>query len=253
MGNLLRFLRRRPEDGPTHRASSSNPEEAIPASESDDGRAQTEANSLSVGEQGGGRRPDTAPAGETESRALGLRSPLQNTLEREGRDVENRTSSGNSEAAPSRQRGEPSTAPTTASGTVSKEGSQRQGYLKSLPRHERRRVEQEMRRKRKPGMLLSTPGIVVNVIRTSCLFKHIKSFPLAKGFQIIMVGLYHSVPGKRRFPCKRPCTAFQGATIAASHRNLLPGKCPCGPKFRVMCHNLAVLLAIEIPWQNLIF
>ena len=158
MGNLLRFLRRRPEDGPTHRASSSNPEEAISAPESDDGRAQTEASSLS---EGGGRRPDTAPAGETVSRALVLRSPLQNTLEWEGRDVENRTSSGNSEAAPSRQQGEPSTSPTTASGTVSKEGSQRQDYLKSLLRHERRRVEQEMRRKRKPGMHLSTAGTLL--------------------------------------------------------------------------------------------
>ena len=178
MGNLLHFLRRRPEDGTTYQASSFSSVEPIPAPESDDGRAQTEASSLSIGEQGGGRELDTAPAGETESRVLGLRSPLQNTLEREGRDVESR----NSEAAPSRQRGEPSTAPTTASGTVSKEGSQRQDYLKSLPRHERRRVEQEMRRKRKPGMLLSTPGIVVNVIRTSCLFKQFSSFPWPKGF-----------------------------------------------------------------------
>ena len=161
MGNLLRFLRRRPpENTPAHPASSSNPEEAIPAPESDDHRAQTEASSVSVGEQGGpGRRTDTAPAGETASRPLGLRSPPQNTLEREGRDVESRTSSGNGEAAPSRQRGNPSTAPATASGTVCKEGSQRKDYLKSLPRPERRRVEQEMRRKRKPGMLLSMTGV----------------------------------------------------------------------------------------------
>ena len=153
MGNLLHFLHRRPENAP---ASSSNPEEAIPAPESDDRRAQIEASSLSVGGQGGPRRQtDTAPAGETVPRSLGLRSPPQNTLEREGRDVESRTSSGNSEAAPSRQGGEPSTAPASASGTVSKEGSQRQDYLKTLPRHERRRVEQEIRRKRKPGMLLS--------------------------------------------------------------------------------------------------
>ncbi len=154
MGNLLRFLRRRPENAPTHPALSSNPQEATPAPESDDRRAQREASSLNVSEQGGGRRTDAAPARETVSRPLGLGS-LQNTLEREGRDVESRTASGNSEAAPSRQRGKPSTDPAIASGSVNKEGNQ-QDYLKSLQRHERRRIEQEMRQKRKPGTVYRT-------------------------------------------------------------------------------------------------
>ena len=42
---------------------------------------------------------------------------------------------------------------------------------------------------------------------------------------------YHSVPGKR------PCTAFQGATVAASIQTygiLILSKCPCRPKLRVM-------------------
>ena len=48
---------------------------------------------------------------------------------------------------------------------------------------------------------------------------------------------YCSVPGKRPLPGKRPCTAFQGATVAASiqvYGILIPGKRPCRPKSRVM-------------------
>ena len=157
MGNLLRFLRRRPEaieNVPACPASFSTSQQAIPAPETDNHmnrRAQTEASSLSVSEQGGGRRTDTAQAGETVSRPLGLKSlQTDDTLKREQKDVESRiTSAGISEAAPS-QGGKLSTVPNTASGTVSKEGDQ-QGYLKSLSRHERRRIEQEMRRKCKPG------------------------------------------------------------------------------------------------------
>ena len=142
MGNLLRCLRRRPEaadNAPACPAGSSTP-----APETDNRRApQTEASSLGVGEQGEGKRTDTAQAEETVSRPLGFRSPQE-------RDVESRASGGNSEAAPSRQRGKPSTVPSAASGTVSVEGSQ-QDYLENLPRHDRRRIQQEMRRKRKPG------------------------------------------------------------------------------------------------------
>ena len=143
-------MRRRPDTVENAPATFSTPQQTIPVPETDNRRAQTEASSLSVSEQEGGRRTDMAQAGETVSRPLGLR-PLQNTLEREERDVETRTTGGNSKAAPS-QRGKLSTVPGTASGTVSKEGSQ-QDYLKNLPRHERRRIEQEMRRKRKPGKL----------------------------------------------------------------------------------------------------
>ena len=89
-------------------------------------------------------------------------SSLQNTLEGDNREVKSGAANVNSKGAPS-QRGKPSeadggcageplsyTVQGTGSGTVSKEGSQ-QGYLKNLPRHERRRIEQEIRRKRKPG------------------------------------------------------------------------------------------------------
>ena len=52
---------------------------------------------------------------------------------------------------------------------------------------------------------------------------------------------YCSVPGKRPLPgTKRPCTAFQGATVAASiqmrtHGILILGKRPCWPKSLVIC------------------
>ena len=154
MGNLLRFLSRRPDTVENAPSPSSIPQQTIPAPETDNRRARAEASSLSISEQGGGRRTDTAQAEETVSRPLGLR-PLQNTLEREERDVETRTIGGNSKAAPSQQ-GKLSTVPGTASDNVSKEGSQ-QGYFKNLPRHERRRIEQEMRRKRKPGKLWIIP------------------------------------------------------------------------------------------------
>ena len=96
------------------------------------------------------------------SRPLG-HSSLQNTLEGDNNgEVESAAANVNSKGTPS-QRDKPSqadgggagqpvsyTVQGTGSGTVSKEGSQ-QGYLKNLPRHERRRIEQEIRRKRKPG------------------------------------------------------------------------------------------------------
>ena len=49
--------------------------------------------------------------------------------------------------------------------------------------------------------------------------------------------MYRSVLGKCPLPGKRPCTAFQGATVAASiqmYGILIPGKRPCGPKSRVI-------------------
>ena len=49
--------------------------------------------------------------------------------------------------------------------------------------------------------------------------------------------IYRSVPGKRPLPGKRPCTEFQGVTVAASIQTYgiyIPGKRPCGPKSRVM-------------------
>ena len=50
--------------------------------------------------------------------------------------------------------------------------------------------------------------------------------------------IYHSVPGKR------PCTAFQGATVAASIQTygiLIPDKRPCGPKSQVTFNRSWVL------------
>ena len=45
---------------------------------------------------------------------------------------------------------------------------------------------------------------------------------------------YCSVPGKCSLPGKHPCTAFQGATVAASVQILIQGKRSCRPKSRVM-------------------
>ena len=48
---------------------------------------------------------------------------------------------------------------------------------------------------------------------------------------------YRSVPGKRPLPGKRPCTSFQGVNVAASmqtYGSYVPGKCPWGPKSRVI-------------------
>ena len=48
---------------------------------------------------------------------------------------------------------------------------------------------------------------------------------------------YHSVPGKRPLPGKRPCTPFQGVNVVASIQTygiLIPGKRLCGPKSLVM-------------------
>ena len=48
---------------------------------------------------------------------------------------------------------------------------------------------------------------------------------------------YCSVLGKRPLPGKHPCTAFQGAAVAASIQTygiLIQGKHPCGPKLRVI-------------------
>ena len=47
------------------------------------------------------------------------------------------------------------------------------------------------------------------------------------------VTAYHSVPGSRPLPGKRPCTAFLGVNIVASiytYGSYVPGKRPCGPK-----------------------
>ena len=57
--------------------------------------------------------------------------------------------------------------------------------------------------------------------------------------------MYRSILGKRPLPGKRPCpcTAFQGATVAASIQMcgiLIPGKRPCGPKLLVMFKRLWV-------------
>ena len=49
--------------------------------------------------------------------------------------------------------------------------------------------------------------------------------------------IYHSVPGKRPFPGKRPCAEFQGVTVAASIQTYgiyIPGKRPYGLKSQVM-------------------
>ena len=58
-----------------------------------------------------------------------------------------------------------------------------------------------------------------------------------KSNQCMYFCYYRSVPGKRPLLGKRPCTAFQGATVAASIQTygiLIPGKRPCGPKSLVM-------------------
>ena len=48
---------------------------------------------------------------------------------------------------------------------------------------------------------------------------------------------YRSVPGKRPLPGKRPCTEFQGVTVAApiqTYGIYIAGKRPCGLKSQVM-------------------
>ena len=66
------------------------------------------------------------------------------------------------------------------------------------------------------------------------------SFTILGTSIIIMLTLlwaYCSVPGKRPLPGERPYTKFQGVTVAASIRTYgiyIPGKCPCGPKSRVI-------------------
>ena len=57
---------------------------------------------------------------------------------------------------------------------------------------------------------------------------------------------YHSVPGKR------PCTTFQGATVAASIQTymyviLIPGKRPCGPKSWVIRDTTAIAQCVCFP------
>ena len=52
----------------------------------------------------------------------------------------------------------------------------------------------------------------------------------------LIIYYYHSVPGKRLLPGRHPCTAFQGATVAASIQTygiLILDKHPCIPKSRV--------------------
>ena len=64
--------------------------------------------------------------------------------------------------------------------------------------------------------------------------------PITRNTVCILQNVLHkycSVPGKCPLPGKRPCTALQGATVAASIQTygiLIPGKRPCGPKTRVM-------------------
>ena len=67
---------------------------------------------------------------------------------------------------------------------------------------------------------------------------------------------YRSVLGKR------PCTAFQGATVAASiqtYRILISGKRPCGPKSRVvfkrpwvLIRDTMVLIPACVPYKALL-
>ena len=156
MGDFFSCLRRRQNSGEraSRSAASFTPQEVISALETKN-QTRTEADNSVCKQREGGRRGDMA-AEETVSPPLGL-SSLQNTLERE---VESGTASRSSEAAPSQQdkpsqTGEGGTSKplsSTVSSTASKEGSQ-QGYRKKISRHERRRIEQEIRRKRKPGKL----------------------------------------------------------------------------------------------------
>ena len=60
---------------------------------------------------------------------------------------------------------------------------------------------------------------------------------LVQQYTHTLIYIYRSVLGKRPLLGKHACTEFQGVTIAASIQTYgiyIPGKCPCGPKSRVM-------------------
>ena len=115
-----------------------------------------------------GTRPPADMAAETTtSRPLGLSGrSLPSTMESSKRKLETPTTGGSSEAGHSHQDKPPadegtskpsssSTVPSTTSGCVSKQGSHsEQGYLKKMPRQERRRIEQDIKRKHRPGMFV---------------------------------------------------------------------------------------------------
>ena len=105
-----------------------------------------------------GTRPpsDTVAAETTASRPSSLPSSMENSK----RKLETPTAGGSSEAGHSRQDKPPtkpssSTVPSTTSGCFSKQGSHsEQGYLKKMSRQERRKIEQDIKRKRRPGMFV---------------------------------------------------------------------------------------------------
>ena len=96
-------------------------------------------------------------AEKTASPLLGL-SSLQNTTESNERELDTPTAGGSSKAGGDKPPGnEDTTKPfssTTASGSVSKEGSHtKQGYLK-MSRQERRKIEHDIKRKHRPGLFV---------------------------------------------------------------------------------------------------
>ena len=93
-------------------------------------------------------------------------SSLPSTMENSKKKLETPTVGGSSEAGHSHRDKPPtddegttkpssSTVPRTTSGCVSKQGSHsEQDYLKKMSRQERQRVEQDIKRKRRPGMFV---------------------------------------------------------------------------------------------------
>ena len=91
--------------------------------------------------------------------------------------------------------------------------------------------------------------LCVHKEREACLYMNLSILTLILSTLVCVLTLYscmdvysvyckyHGVPGKRPLPGKRPCTAFHGATVAASIQTygiLIPGKHPCGPKSQSM-------------------
>ena len=66
----------------------------------------------------------------------------------------------------------------------------------------------------------------------------------------LRIQVYCSVPGKHPLPGERPCSSFQGVNATASiqtYRSYIPGKCPCGPKSRVMIKSAHGDTMVHVP------
>ena len=165
MGNVLfsRSNNHGSHQDETDFPTSSSPKEINSSPEK---QYQTAADTI-VQDDIGTRPPSDVAAETTASRPLGL-SSLPSTMEKSKRKLETPTAGGSSrEAGHSGRQDKPptdegttkpsgsSTVSSTTSGCVSKQGSHsEQGYLKKMSRQERRKIEQDIKRKRRPGMFV---------------------------------------------------------------------------------------------------